>query len=70
MLTGVSRKGFIGKIIGETQANNRDFGTAGVCSAIAVHGGSNIFRVHCVKGVKQAVMMVDALSQRVRKKKR
>lgn len=62
LLTGVSRKGFIGKITEEKIASNRDFGTAGVCSAIAVHGGSNIFRVHHVKGIKQAVMIVDAMT--------
>ena len=62
ILTGVSRKGFIGNITGEKTPNKRDYGTAGVCAAIARSGGTNIFRVHNVYGVKQAVMMADALA--------
>lgn len=65
MLLGTSRKGFIGKITGETQAAHRDFGSvASTIAAICLGGSScqfNILRVHNVKGAKQAAMMMDAI---------
>jgi len=69
MLLGPSRKGFIGKITGEKVAEMRDFGTAAACVASAMSGNENgfspshIFRVHNVKGVKQALMVADALNK-------
>jgi len=69
ILTGVSRKGFIGKITGEQNAYDRDYGTAGICAAIAQEGGSNIMRVHNVRGIKHAVAMVDAIRVHNRPKK-
>jgi len=71
LLLGTSRKGFIGKISGESVANERDFGTVGSCVAALCLGndgarargalGCNIVRVHNVKGAKQATSVMDAI---------
>lgn len=65
ILLGTSRKGFIGNITGETNAEDRDFGTAASCvAALCLGGGSegcNIIRVHNVKGIRQATMVMDAI---------
>jgi dihydropteroate synthase/2-amino-4-hydroxy-6-hydroxymethyldihydropteridine diphosphokinase len=65
MLLGTSRKGFIGKVTGETHAAHRDFGSvASTIAAICLGGSScrfNILRVHNVKGAKQAAMVMDAI---------
>lgn len=66
ILLGTSRKGFIGKITGEKVASERDFGTAGSCIAALCLGSSDrrsgcVLRVHNVKGMKQATMIMDAI---------
>jgi dihydropteroate synthase len=69
LLLGTSRKGFIGKLSGETIAEERDFGTVGSCVAALCLGisgketslGCNILRVHNVKGAKQATVVMDAI---------
>jgi dihydropteroate synthase/2-amino-4-hydroxy-6-hydroxymethyldihydropteridine diphosphokinase len=69
LLLGTSRKRFIGKITGETKAEERDFGTVGSCVAALCLGnngrgdslGCNILRVHNVKGAKQATAVMDAI---------
>eukprot|EP00814_Leptocylindrus_danicus_P010613 CAMPEP_0116011260 /NCGR_PEP_ID=MMETSP0321-20121206/4467_1 /TAXON_ID=163516 /ORGANISM="Leptocylindrus danicus var. danicus, Strain B650" /LENGTH=411 /DNA_ID=CAMNT_0003480469 /DNA_START=435 /DNA_END=1670 /DNA_ORIENTATION=- len=61
LMLGPSRKGFIGKITGVEKPEDRDFGTIGVCAAAVSRGGSNIVRVHNVKAVKHAMMVVDAI---------
>ena len=65
ILLGTSRKGFIGKITGESIAEERDYGSAASCVAAlclgSSHGGCNIIRVHNVKGMKQASMLMDAI---------
>lgn len=69
LLFGPSRKGFIGKITGETNPEDRDYGTIAACLASiqSSSGGCeaneacNILRVHNVKAVKQAVMVFDAI---------
>lgn len=70
LLLGTSRKGFIGKITGETQATERDFGSVASCIVALCLGshspsdlGCNILRVHNVKGTKQATMVMDAVSK-------
>ena len=65
-LYGPSRKGFIGKITGEEQPHNRDFGTIAACLTALQNNGDceeacNILRVHNVKATKQAVMIYDAI---------
>ncbi len=69
LLLGTSRKGFIGRLSGETVAEERDFGTVGSCVAALCLGvgakekslGCNILRVHNVKGAKQATVVMDAI---------
>jgi dihydropteroate synthase/2-amino-4-hydroxy-6-hydroxymethyldihydropteridine diphosphokinase len=67
LLFGPSRKGFIGKITGETKPEERDYGTIAACLASiqsgdsAIDGACNILRVHNVKAVKQAVLVYDAI---------
>jgi 2-amino-4-hydroxy-6-hydroxymethyldihydropteridine diphosphokinase/dihydropteroate synthase len=68
LLLGTSRKGFIGKVTGESDATERDFGTVASCVAAICLGGKsvggfNILRVHNVKGVKQGTMVMDAIRQ-------
>ena len=67
-LYGPSRKGFIGKITGEEDPSQRDFGTVAACLAALKHDGEsseacNILRVHNVKATKQAVMMFNAIQR-------
>ena len=68
-LFGPSRKGFIGKIAGETDPEERDYGTIAACLA-SIQGSNdsgnreascNMLRVHNVKAVKQAVLVYDAI---------
>jgi len=68
-LYGPSRKGFIGKITGETDPEERDYGTIAACLASIKQSSSdngknedcNILRVHNVKAVKQAVQVYEAI---------
>lgn len=67
ILLGTSRKGFIGEITGEAEAAERDFGSVASSVAALCLGnndsiGSNILRVHNVKGAKQAAMIMDAIT--------
>lgn len=63
-LFGPSRKGFIGKIAGETKPEERDAGTIAACLA-ALHTGNDetctMLRVHNVKAVRQAVLVYEAI---------
>ena len=65
LLLGPSRKGFIGKITGETNPKERDFGTVAACMLGAIGkrrtSTPTILRVHNVRGVKQATMVMDAV---------
>jgi dihydropteroate synthase len=65
LLLGPSRKGFIGKITGETIAEGRDFGTLASCmSSLIDENGKlapTILRVHNVKGIKQGVQIMEAI---------
>jgi dihydropteroate synthase len=64
ILLGTSRKGFIGKIANETNPEARDFGTVASCVAALCLGdshGCSILRVHNVKGMKQAAIVMDAI---------
>lgn len=59
-LVGTSRKGFIGKVTGVTDAKDRVSGTAATVTA-AVQGGAEIVRVHDVKEMGEVVRMADAM---------
>lgn len=58
ILIGHSRKGFVGKIIGDKSAD-RDFGTLGISLALAVKG-IQVLRVHNVKATCQALAGFEA----------
>jgi dihydropteroate synthase len=60
VVIGTSRKGFIGRITGETEPSQRLFGTA-ACVAWAVANGAAIVRVHDVRPMKQVVAMTRAI---------
>lgn len=60
LLLGPSRKGFLGKIIGQTLAEQRDWATCAAAVA-GVAGGANIIRAHNVKAVRDAVRVADAI---------
>jgi dihydropteroate synthase len=60
MVIGTSRKGFIGRITGETEPSQRLFGTA-ACVAWAVANGAAVVRVHDVQPMKRVVEMTRAI---------
>ena len=65
LLLGPSRKGFIGKITGETFAENRDYGTLAAC-LFGLQGkdgklAPTILRVHNVKAMKQGLQIYEAI---------
>ena len=70
LLLGPSRKGFIGKITGEVEAENRDYGTLAACLAgLMFHEDGKrkfaptILRVHNVKGIKQGIQIFEAIKK-------
>lgn len=58
VLVGHSRKGFIGKVIGNKEAN-RTAGNIGVACALASQG-VQILRVHDIAAVRQGLMLYEA----------
>jgi len=62
VLVGVSRKAFIGKILGDVPASERLEGTAAAV-AISILNGANIVRVHDVKEMKRVALVADACLQ-------
>jgi dihydropteroate synthase len=58
ILAGHSRKGFVGKVLGDSAAD-RTFGTLGASLAIARHG-VQILRVHDIKATKEALEVFAA----------
>ena len=62
LLVGVSRKAFIGKILGDAPASERLEGTAAAV-AISILNGANIIRVHDVKEMKKVAMVADAVKR-------
>jgi len=61
-LFGASRKGFIGKISGESRPEERDFGTVTACVfGVGWKQVPTVVRVHNVKGLKQAMMVMDSI---------
>lgn len=67
IVLGTSRKGFIGNITGITSPEERDYGSVGSCiTALCLGGGPlgcNIVRVHNVKGSKEALVVMNAISE-------
>ncbi len=58
LLVGHSRKGFIGKLLGDKQAD-RLFGTIGVALSLA-YQGVQILRVHDIRPVREALLLYAA----------
>lgn len=59
---GVSRKAFIGKILGDAPALERLEGTA-AAAAISIFNGANIVRVHDVKEISKVAKVADAIKR-------
>ncbi len=60
VVIGTSRKGFIGRITGETEPSKRLFGTA-ASVAWAIASGADIVRVHDVAPMTRVVKMIRAI---------
>jgi dihydropteroate synthase len=58
LLVGHSRKGFIGKLLGDREAD-RTAGTIGAACSLAAQG-VQIIRVHDVRPVREAMLLFDA----------
>lgn len=58
LLVGPSRKGFIGKVLGDKQAD-RLAGTVGVAASLAAQG-VQVLRVHDVAAVRQSLQLFEA----------
>ena len=61
ILIGHSRKGFLGKLIGDKEAN-RDAATLGVSLAVAA-AGAHVVRVHDVKPTVDALLAFQAVAE-------
>ena len=62
ILIGVSRKAFIGKILGDLPVTHRLEGTAAAV-AISIFNGANIVRVHDVKEMVWVARVADAIKK-------
>ncbi len=60
MLVGLSRKSFIGRIIGESDPEKRLAGTI-AANCVALMAGADILRVHDVKPAAEALKVVSAV---------
>ncbi|MBI3798582.1 MAG: dihydropteroate synthase [Deltaproteobacteria bacterium] len=60
LLVGVSRKSFIGKILGQSEAADRLLGSL-ACAAVAVYNGAHLIRAHDVKETVETVRMAERL---------
>jgi len=63
VVSGTSRKGFVGQITDEPEPAQRLFGTA-ACVAWSVTNGAAVVRVHDVKAMRQVVRMTEAIRAR------
>src|SRR5215469_8523694 len=59
LLLGVSRKSFIGKLLGDEMAGRLPAGLA--CAALAVEAGVQVIQTHDVRETVQAVRMAEAI---------
>ena len=60
IMLGVSRKAFIGRLLGNADPSERTIGTAAACVAGLLHG-ARIFRVHDVRVVREALTIGEAI---------
>jgi dihydropteroate synthase len=68
VLVGASRKSFIGKVVGTTDADDRLAGSL-ACAVIAEWNGAAVLRVHDVRETVGAVRMASALVRNARSSK-
>ncbi len=62
VLIGTSRKSFIGKLTGQQNPGEREWGTAAT-SALSAWLGAHLIRVHRVDSNRQVLQVVDALRE-------
>jgi dihydropteroate synthase len=62
LVLGVSRKSFIGKVVGDMSADRRLWGTVALTS-LGREKGVGVFRVHDVKPNVEALRMTEAILQ-------
>ncbi len=62
LLIGTSRKSFIGRLTGQENPREREWGT-GATTAIAAWQGAHILRVHDVDSARQVLAVTDALRE-------
>ncbi len=62
VLVGVSRKGFIGRLLGGVHPAERTYGTAAAV-ALAVARGARLLRVHDVGAMRDVVLVAAAVSR-------
>ncbi len=60
LLVGPSRKAFIGEILGVSDPEGRDWGTAMICSC-AIASGADILRVHNVSAIRDVAKVADII---------
>jgi dihydropteroate synthase len=60
LLIGVSRKSFIGKILGSPDPADRLVGSL-ACAAIAVYNGAHVIRAHDIKETVEAVRIAERI---------
>ncbi|MGD0957878.1 MAG: dihydropteroate synthase [Candidatus Acidiferrales bacterium] len=60
LMVGTSRKGFIGKVLGDVVPSERMWGTAATVTA-SILGGAHIVRVHDVAEMVQVARVADAV---------
>lgn len=60
VLSALSRKSTLGKILGDAPVEERLFGTA-AATALAIYNGAHIIRVHDVKEMAQVARVADAI---------
>ena len=64
LLVGVSRKSFIGKILGGVPSDQRTNGTL-AANAISIWNGANVIRVHDVKAAVETLKIVEAIKKEI-----
>ena len=62
VLVGVSRKGFLGQLLGGRPVGERLLGTA-AAAALAVAGGARLLRVHDVGAIREVVAVAEAVAR-------
>lgn len=64
LVLGVSRKSFLGKVLGSAELNDREAPTVALTSLGRLHG-ANVFRVHEVKPNVQALRITEAVLEAI-----